>query len=278
MKIIEHVGHDEEHAKKFHLLVIQFLTSLILTTERDRNLTVNVNPSCLFLRSYRESRINFIREKHTHKLQLLIYFLLFLKAPEPEDIMADIVFLIDSSSSVTSINFRHEKKFVNAMARSLNASPDKSRTSVIVYGSTNDVVLSLEEFTNLDDFKLAVDSAKYIDGPRRMDLALDAAATVMNRTRRNLAKIVVLLTSGMQSPTNTPDPLGNAVRPLRNLGVQTFVVSIGSGPDKRELASLVDHPRDIFNVPSFEALLPQTIPITKSIAERSGEIGFFLLN
>ena len=191
--------------------------------------------------------------------------------------MADIVFLVDSSSSVTSINFRLEKKFVNAMARSLNASPNKSRASVIVYGSTNYVVLSLEEFTDLDDFKLAVDSASYIDGPRRMDLALDAAAAVMNRTRENVPKIVVLLTSGVQSPTSTPDPLGDVVRPLRDLGVQTFVVSIGSEPDKRELVSLVESPRDIFELPSFEALLPQTDEVTKSIAERTGEIGFFLL-
>ena len=197
---------------------------------------------------------------------------LSLKGPKPEDLKADVVFLVDSSSSVTSIGFNLEKKFVKAMARSLNVSPDKSRASVIVYGSSHDVVMSLERFTSLDTFKSFVDNATYIDGPRRMDLALEAAAAVMNRARENSPKVVILLTAGEQSPTNKQDPLSNVVKPLRDLRVQTFVVSIGSDPDKQELFSVVEDPRDIFEVPSFEALLPETRQITKSIAGRSRKL------
>ena len=192
--------------------------------------------------------------------------------------MVDVVFLVDASSSVTSLNFHMEKKFVKAMARSLNVSPEKSRGSVIVYGSKTDVVLSLKEFTNLDGFKRAVESSSYIDGSRRMDLALDAAAAVMNQARGNVTKIVVLLTAGMQSLTNIPDPLSNAVKPLRELGVQTFVVSIGSEPDKREILSAVEDPRDILEVPSFEVLLPQTAVMSTSIAERLGMISTIFIS
>lgn len=167
---------------------------------------------------------------------------------------------------MTSLNFQLEKKFVKAMARSLNVSPDKSRASVIVYGSKHNVVLSLDESTDMDGFKRAVDGSSYIAGPRRMDLVLEAAAAVMNQGKKTVPNIVVLLTAGKQSPTNTSFPFSSAVKSLRDLGVQTYVISISSEPDRQELVSVVEDPNDIFEVPAFEALLPETKQIAKSIA------------
>lgn len=173
---------------------------------------------------------------------------------------------------MTSLNFQLEKKFVKAMARSLNVSPDKSRASVIVYGSKHNVVLSLDESTDMDGFKRAVDGSSYIAGPRRMDLVLEAAAAVMNQGRKTVPNIVVLLTAGKQSPTNTSFPWSSAVKSLRDLGVQTYVISISSEPDRQELVSVVEDPNDIFEVPAFEALLPETKQIAKSIA--AGRVNF----
>lgn len=194
------------------------------------------------------------------------------KAPEPENIIADIVVLVDSSDNVTSLNFQLEKKFVKAIARSLNVAPDRTRASVIFYGSKYNIVLSLDKSTNLDGLKRAVDSASYVDGPRRMDLALETAAAVMNQATRNVPKIVILLTAGKQTPTNTPFPFRNAVKALSDLGAQTYVVAISSEPDKQELVTVVEDRKDIFEVPQFEALLPQATQISKSIAEKSGKV------
>jgi len=163
-----------------------------------------------------------------------------------------------------------EKKFVKAIARSLNVAPDRSRASVIFYGSKYNTVLTLDEATNLDGLKRAVDSASYVDGPRRMDLALEAAASVMNQATRDAPKIVILLTAGKQASSNNPLPFRNAIKALTDLGAQTYVVAISSKPDKQELVALVDDRDDIFEVPQFEALLPQTTQISKSIAEKSG--------
>ena len=187
--------------------------------------------------------------------------------------MADVVFLIDSSSSVTSINFQLEKKFVKSLARTLNVGSDKSRGSVIVYGSKNEVAISLEEFTDLEEFKLAVESANYMDGSRRMDLALQNAAAIMRSARRNVSKVAILLTAGKQSP-NASDFLSSAVGPLRDLGVHTFVVAIGSDPIKRELDTVVEDPRNVFDASSFEDLSSKTIEIARPIAERSSKFPF----
>ena len=194
------------------------------------------------------------------------------KAPKPENIIADVVVLVDSSDSVTSLDFQLEKSFVKAIARSLNVAPDRSRGSVIFYGSKYNIVLSLDEATNLDGLKRAVDSASYVDGPRRMDLALEAAAAVMNQATRDVPKIVILLTAGKQTSTNTPFPFRNAVKALTDLGAQTYVVAISGKPDKQELVTLVDDREDIFEVPRFGVLLPQATRISKSIAVKSGKL------
>ena len=171
---------------------------------------------------------------------------------------------------MTSLNFQLEKKFVKALARSLNVAPDRSRASVIFYGSKYNTVLSLDEATNLDSLKRSVDSASFVDGTRRMDLALEAAASVMNQATRDVPKIVILLTAGKQGSSNTPFPFRNAVKALTDLGAQTYIVAISSKPDKQELVALVDDREDIFEVPQFQGLLPQTTQISKSIAEKSG--------
>lgn len=186
--------------------------------------------------------------------------------------MADIVFLLDSSSSVSSINFQIEKKFVKALARSLNVASNKSKGSVIVYGSGQDVAISLEEFTDLAGFKLAVDIANNMGGLRRMDLALQAAARIMRSARRNIPKIAILITAGKQFPPNTSVLLKNAVRPLRDLGTQTFVVAIGGDPDKRELDNVVEDPRNVFNVSSFGDLLRTAAEIARPVTDRSSKI------
>ena len=186
--------------------------------------------------------------------------------------MADIVFLLDSSSSVSSINFQIEKKFVKALARSLNVASNKSKGSVIVYGSGQDVAISLEEFTDLAGFKLAVDIANNMGGLRRMDLALQAAARIMRSARRNIPKIAILITAGKQFPPNTSVLLKNSVRPLRDLRTQTFVVAIGGDPDKRELDNVVEDPRNVFNVSSFGDLLRTAAEIARPVTDRSSKI------
>ena len=214
------------------------------------------------------------KEQVTRALFFIILFF-FFKAPKPEDIMADIIFLLDSSSSISSINFQIEKKFVNALARSLNVASNKSKGSVIVYGSAQDVAISLEEFTDLAGFKLAVDIANYMGGLRRMDLALQAAARIMRSARRNIPKIAILITAGKQSPPNTSVLLKNAARPLRGLGAQTFVVAIGNDPEKREIDTVVEDPRNVFNVSSFVDLLPKASEIARPVANRSSKIFAF---
>ena len=84
-----------------------------------------------------------------------------------------------------------------------------------------------------------------------MDRALEKAAVAFNN-RLVENKIVVLLTAGRESRGGKP--LAQAVRPLRTIGAETFVVAIGSQINELELTPIVRRKEDIILVPRFDQL------------------------
>lgn len=170
----------------------------------------------------------------------------------PEDFSAEVVFLVDASTTVSPSNFELEKKFVKTASKSLQVSPDKTRAAVITYSDSTENVVELGKYQTLADFEFKVDSARLLRGVRRMDKALESAANTLKKSRPGVPRLVVLLTAGRQIPgSNTLD---SAVQPLRNLGAQTFVVAIGNQPDTRELGKAVERPGDLFRVAGYEEL------------------------
>ena len=124
---------------------------------------------------------------------------------------------------------------------------------------------------SLGDVYLAerVDRASLLkETPRRIDRALGHAAQILTRSRSDGRKIVVLLTTGKQSPGGKA--YSEAIKPLRRIGAQTFLVPIGSEPDVRLLRPIVDSPGDIFQVVRVDSLPLQGRPISKKIRDKPG--------
>lgn len=85
-----------------------------------------------------------------------------------------------------------------------------------------------------------------------MDRALEMAAVAFDNNRPAEKKIVVLLAAGRQSRGGKP--LAQAVRPLRTIGAETFVVAIGSQINEPELTPVVKRKEDIILVLRFDQL------------------------
>lgn len=194
----------------------------------------------------------------------------FSASPTPEKLNADILFLIDSSASVSNEDYRKEKDFVKSIAKFLNVSPGKSRAAVVTYGERPQLVSSFTSYRTLPEFESLVDRSPQIRGERRIDKVLEAAQSVLNNARKTAPKITVLLTAGTQYPAAGAKSLNEASQPLRDLGSKTFVIAIGSQPNQQELLPVVDQRPDIFSVISFDALRTQDRSIAKEIAKRPG--------
>lgn len=180
---------------------------------------------------------------------------------QPLDFDADIVFLMDASSFVTQRNLVDEKDFVKSLAKFLNVSPGTSRAALVLYGTFSITEMRFNDSRSLRDFSDGVDLAQAVGGLRRMDIALEEATNLLADKRRGMPHVVVLVTTGEQSSSVDGIPLDDALKPLENLGVHTFVVAIGHDPDTST---------NILRVPSFKALPSRAYDMAKQIKIISG--------
>lgn len=180
---------------------------------------------------------------------------------QPLDFDADIVFLMDASSFVTQRNLVDEKDFVKSLAKFLNVSPGTSRAALVLYGTFSITEMRFNDSRSLRDFSDGVDLAQAVGGLRRMDIALKEATNLLADKRRGMPHVVVLVTTGEQSSSVDGIPLDDALKPLENLGVHTFVVAIGHDPDTST---------NILRVPSFKVLPSRAYDMAKQIKIISG--------
>lgn len=99
-------------------------------------------------------------------------------------------------------------------------------------------------------------------GTRRIDRALDEAASIFNSTDPYSSKILFLLTTGRQAQESDITPFDVAIQPLIDMGTHTYVIAVGSAPSVRELRPLVDNPEDLFQL-LFNMLQNQVSRIVK---------------
>ena len=198
--------------------------------------------------------------------------LIIFSEPKPANIAADVVFLVDSSTSVGRDGFDKEKNFVKSLAKYLNVSPGKSRAAVITYSDTARTVLTFTGFQTERDFNQKLDDEPWIGGTRRIDRALEAASTLLSQARGKAPKIVVLITGGSQSGGDDGTPLGIAGQPLKDMGAKTIIVTVGSEADHVDFLPVVDSRDDIFGIPLFDDLRFEVQPIVKYTVKHFGKI------
>ena len=187
------------------------------------------------------------------------------------DVTADIVFMVDSSASVGNPNYKKEKEFVKSLARLVNATSEKSRVAVIAYSRSTIPVVRFDGYQSLEDFDKKVDDMPLLgESYRRMDVALQSAAQILNSARQHSPKIAVLLTAGRQVPGGVS--LDTATQPLRNLNVTVLVVAVGQQYNKQELDPVVSEQKDLFEIESFNVLLSRARTIGEAIEEKSGNL------
>lgn len=207
---------------------------------------------------FAESRTYIILQK------VLSVFILFLASLSPGNV-ADVVFLVDASDGVNSLNFNKEKAFVKILAKRLNVSPGKSRAAVIAFGSSSTLAIDFNSYNSFQAFETLVDRLSSVVGTRRIDKAFEAAALVLKDSLPSVPKIVVLVTAGRQ-PLDAPSLEESAV-PLHSIGVMFYVVSIANDLDRKYFEGLVESGAHVSEVSSFYLLNAALSQVTRGIEE-----------
>ena len=200
----------------------------------------------------------------------------FFSEPKPANITADIVFLMDSSTSVGRDGFNREKGFVKSLAKYFNVSPGKSRAAVVAYSNFARTILKFTDYQSETDFNDKLDTEPWFGGIRRIDRALEAASTLLNQARSNVPKVVVLVTAGQQTTSAGARPMGEAAQPLKNMGAKTVVVTVGIEADLKIFLPVVNSISDLFGVKLFDELRYEVQPVVNQVVDHFGELNELL--
>ncbi|KAG5838425.1 hypothetical protein ANANG_G00223570 [Anguilla anguilla] len=176
---------------------------------------------------------------------------------------ADIVFLVDGSSSIGRANFLQVKGFMAGIVKPFTGAVSATgvRFGAVQYSDTSRVEFTFTTYLNGTELVSAVENLNYKGGNTRTGAGLKFVADNFFSASaiRDVPKIAILITDG-KSQDSVRDP----AQKLRSLGVKLFAVGIKNA-DEVELALIASEPtRDFsFFVGDFKilsTLLPLVAP------------------
>lgn len=182
-----------------------------------------------------------------------------------ENSMSDIVFLVDTSESLSDDDYNEEAKFVSNLLNEISVANDATRVEVIPFGTTasqfitqiSDPATTKNKCTFNEKFKTM--SKDIIGGWTNIKEAFQLASKVclnngLKRVPLSLVRtVVILLTDGKWNrPPNDPSPVSIA-QDMINGNVEVFAIGIGDKIDYDNLKLVVEDPdKKAFHLNDFE--------------------------
>uniref|UniRef100_A0A8C2EGL9 Collagen, type VII, alpha 1 n=1 Tax=Cyprinus carpio TaxID=7962 RepID=A0A8C2EGL9_CYPCA len=185
-------------------------------------------------------------------------------------VKADIVFLVDGSSSIGRANFVLVKNFmagiVKPFARAVG--PSGIRFGTVQYSDTARVEFTFTTYLNGTELLTAIENINYKGGNTRTGAGLKYIADnfFSPASIRDVPKITILITDG-----KSQDSVQEPSQKLRSLGVKVFAVGIKSA-DATELNLIASPPQNEFTsqIANFKALISLLPLVSRRVCTTSG--------
>jgi uncharacterized protein YegL len=161
---------------------------------------------------------------------------------------ADIIFVLDSSGSITSPNFNKMKAFVQAVVSSLDVGmgPRQNRIGLIQFSDSAQTEFYLNSYSNASAINNAIGNIPYLSRGTKTNLALDllisSGFTVANGARPQRFGhpwIGVVLTDGQ---SNDPALTAISAKKVHDADITMIAVGIGNSVNEQELDIIASSP------------------------------------
>lgn len=140
----------------------------------------------------------------------------------------DLLFLLDSSASVSHYEFSRVREFVGQLVSAMPFGPEAVRASLVHVGSQPYTEFTFDQYSSGQAVQDAIRVASQRMGDTNTGLALAYAKEQLFAeeagARLGVPKVLVWVTDGGSS-----DPVGPPMQELKDLGVTVFIVSTGRG-------------------------------------------------
>ncbi|XP_016363355.1 collagen alpha-6(VI) chain-like [Sinocyclocheilus anshuiensis] len=190
--------------------------------------------------------------------------------------VADIVFIVDESGSITSSNFQLVKSFLHRTISGLEVNSDSVRVGMILYNDRPSAEFYLDSFVNKRDILNYIKILPYRGGGTATGAALKLAKDNLFTKRRGSRKalgvkqIAVVITDG-----KSQDDVTSPAAELRRSGVTVYALGVKNA-SVEELQKIGSYPERqfVFNVDSFQMLTSLEKSLRKSLCKVVVDRGF----
>ncbi|XP_052822702.1 neurogenic locus notch homolog protein 1 [Octopus bimaculoides] len=171
--------------------------------------------------------------------------------------VADIVFVLDESGSITRPNFKTMKTFVNNLISVFPISRKQVRVGVVTFSTQIKNEFNLNRYFTHRQLYHAIDRIQYNSGMTNTHLALDYlkkhAFQSEDGSRKHIPQIAIVITDGRSS---RPKQTQRTAQILKDSGIHIYAIGIGSQVPRSELVTIASHPSKeyIYGINSFSDL------------------------
>ncbi|XP_054577207.1 LOW QUALITY PROTEIN: von Willebrand factor A domain-containing protein 1 [Eptesicus fuscus] len=164
------------------------------------------------------------------------------RGPQAAAPQGDLLFLLDSSASVTHYEFSRVREFLGQLAAPLPLGPGAVRASLVHVSSRPHSEFPFDQHSSGAAVQDAILAAAQLMGNTNTGLALAYAKEQLFAeaagARPGVPKVLVWVTDGGSS-----DPVGPPMQELKDRGVTVFIVSTGRG-NRLELSAAASAPAE----------------------------------
>ncbi|XP_053525526.1 collagen alpha-4(VI) chain-like [Artibeus jamaicensis] len=173
-----------------------------------------------------------------------------------EEVLADIVFLVDSSTSIGPQNFQKVKNFLHSVILGLDIGRDQVRVGLAQYNDNIYPAFQLNQYSQKSVLLEHIQNLPYRTGGTNTGAALEFIRTKYlteaagSRAKEGVPQMVILVTDGESN-----DEVQEAADRLKEDGVVVYVVGINV-QDVQELQKIASEPFEefLFNTENFNIL------------------------
>ncbi|XP_066540108.1 collagen alpha-6(VI) chain [Hoplias malabaricus] len=179
--------------------------------------------------------------------------------------VADIVFIVDASDSITAVNFKLVRNVLFRFINSLEMKADNVRVGMVLYSDTPKAEFYLNTFDNKDDILQYIHILPYKGGQTNTGKALKFARDKVFKeelgSRRGVQKIAIVITQ-----RQSEDDVTTEAAELRRLGVNVYALGI-QNYDFEQLKDIASHPHRqfVFTADNFAQLYVMETFLRKAV-------------
>ncbi|XP_072268435.1 collagen alpha-4(VI) chain-like isoform X2 [Pyxicephalus adspersus] len=184
--------------------------------------------------------------------------------------IADIIFLVDASSSITVSQFKIMQRFMEAVVNDSMVGKENVQFGVVTYGTTPEEQFPLKAYSTKLEVRKAIFALKRTKGYTYTGTALEYTQERFDPIyggRPGIARIIILITDGATTKEDQ-HKLETVPQSLRNNGFIIFAVGVGKAKPE-ELQKIAGQPDRWFLVDNYNSLEALHGNITHIVCDES---------